>query len=77
MTAKNGGPAFARPWSLDTRGDYPMEVSAQEGMTLRDYMAAKAMQGLCAYPGKDKGTELDMAKISYHIADAMLAEREK
>ena len=46
-----------------------------KGMTLRDYFAAKAMQGLTANP---KGGSLfsDIAIQSYGIADAMLEERE-
>jgi len=47
-----------------------------DGMTLRDYFAAKAMQGIIA------GTNVDItpkmiADLSYAVADAMLKEREK
>lgn len=45
------------------------------GMTLRDYFAAKAMQGLLASHGIAMSTD-EMAKISYSVADEMLAERE-
>ena len=47
-----------------------------QGMTLRDYFAAKALQGLCAgrteyeQPGAD-------AKLAYELADHMLNERNK
>ena len=41
---KDGGPAFPRPYS--ERGDDACE--AQLGISLRDYFAAKAMQGLCS-----------------------------
>jgi hypothetical protein len=37
MDKDTGGPAFPRPFSGTTQ-------YAQEGMTLRDYFAAKAMQ---------------------------------
>jgi hypothetical protein len=44
-------------------------------MTLRDYFAAKAMQGLIV--GCEKPNDLIIAKWSYAMADAMLEEREK
>jgi len=44
------------------------------GMTLRDYFAAKAMQGLLS---SDVNAKLeDFAKQSYKVADAMLKARE-
>ena len=51
------------------------------GMTLRDYFAAKAMQGLIASPrgtpdGSD-ATDTYYAKCAYLMADAMLKERAK
>ena len=47
--------------------------SIEAGMTLRDYFAAKAMQGLIvSYP-----VSWDYAKEAYKIADAMLKAREK
>lgn len=45
------------------------------GMTLRDYFAAKAMQGLLASHGVAMSAD-EASKISYSIADTMLAERE-
>lgn len=59
-----------------------------QGMTLRDYFAAKAMQGLLANPGgaiQQNGmsgwgwcncTVDDVAEFAWHIADAMLKARE-
>jgi hypothetical protein len=57
------------------------------GMTLRDYFAAKAMQGLLAstvnanngvWLGKDHPNNTrDLSVVSYIIADEMLKEREK
>ena len=48
-----------------------------QGMTLRDYFAAKAMQGLFSC-GKahDEHTAHVTAKASYLMADAMLKARE-
>jgi hypothetical protein len=49
----------------------------EQGMTLRDYFAAKAMQGFCS----DSDWRQDMmpgetAKAAYHQADAMLKARD-
>ena len=74
MTIKNtGGPAF--PVSNDADKQY---IWIKKGMTLRDYFAAKAMQGLLAcnatYGGKESKT--DLTKDAYAHADAMLEARE-
>jgi hypothetical protein len=50
------------------------------GMSLRDYFAAKAMQGMITTSGHPAllgldGCELDTAKAAYKMADAMLAAR--
>jgi hypothetical protein len=45
------------------------------GMTLRDYFAAKAMQGLISTEGA--GSAERYAEISYKLADSMLKERLK
>ena len=65
------GPAFPNPrwegWG-----------SPQEGMTLRDYFAAKAMQGAiagCAAKG-EVNLYSDWAGFAYEMADAMLKARE-
>lgn len=51
-----------------------------EGMTLRDYFAAKAMQGLMSAHDNTgiwmaTGISDEVAKNSYEVADAMLAAR--
>ena len=48
---------------------------ATEVMTLRDYFAALAMQGLLAADSKFECSVLDIADIAYAQADAMLKER--
>lgn len=55
---------------MTDKKEYPEE------MTLRDYLAAKAMQ---ASRSRNSGYVSwgDLAKDSYDIADAMLAERNK
>ena len=67
-----GGPAFPGPYANENGN---LEVLfKQQGMTLRDYFAAKAMQGLLA--GKLTSTDLQLiANDCYAMADAMLAVR--
>ena len=64
-TIDNGGPAFPVG-----SGDMRDPV----GMTLRDYFAAKAMQGLMASPSDPASVEI-AAEWSYKVADAMLEAR--
>ena len=63
-----GGPAFPtipeNYMGMDPPG---------EGMTLRDYFAAKAMQGLCSHGNRNAQ---DIARAAYIIADAMLKARQ-
>lgn len=75
MSKGNGGPAFARPKSPKgefTDSDVPC---AQTGMSLRDYFAAKAMQGWTSNPLPDDSSIQDVAAWAYRQADAMLAAR--
>jgi hypothetical protein len=48
------------------------------GMTLRDYFAAKALQGICNSRSHVdlKGHAIASAKVAYELADAMLKARE-
>jgi hypothetical protein len=65
MNKETGGPAFPL-----------FAATGYTGMTLRDYFAAKAMQGLFSC-GKahDEHTAHVTAKASYLMADAMLKAR--
>lgn len=45
------------------------------GMSLRDYLAAKAMQGICAHPDTWGLKVGGIGHKAYEIADAMLAAR--
>jgi hypothetical protein len=49
----------------------------QDGMDLRDYFAAKAMQGIVDSSIESGLETQQIAESSYRIADAMLAERNK
>jgi hypothetical protein len=46
-----------------------------QGMTLRDYFAAKAMQSYLNGDDRDSFTYDEWAKASYQMADAMLKAR--
>lgn len=72
MEKDTGGTAFPLPLGSET-------VEGQEGMTLRDYFAANAMQGILANPGQLDNLNADAIKWvtndSYRMADAMLRAR--
>ena len=72
---KDGGPAFPR--NILDHG-HGVTTTHESGMTLRDYFAAKAMQGFIAY-ATHKGIyappDEELAMVSYQLADAMLAIR--
>lgn len=57
------------------------EWVTSQGMTLRDYFAAKAMQSFLTITAEQEMDEQAaykaVATMSYRIADAMLAAREK
>lgn len=67
---KDGGPAFPRPHSEPPH-------YAQEGMSLRDYFAAKALQGMLAEDGGGALNNKELAEFAYLVADEMLKAREK
>ena len=64
---KDGGPAFPVS-TIDGFTEY--------GMTLRDYFAAQALQGICASGPNFGWTKEMLSKEAYGIADAMLSARE-
>lgn len=71
---KDGGPAFPRLLStLEHEGD--QMHSGAPGMTLRDYFAAKAMQGFCANGPENFEDMEQVAEQSYELADYMLSQR--
>lgn len=76
MNSKNdGGRAFPSPGQrIENRDGFMETVNASEGMTLRDYFAAKVMAEMVNNPN---GTWETDAKCAYAAADAMLKEREK
>jgi hypothetical protein len=74
-----GGPAFPAPAGVSH--------ITEQGMTLRDYFAAKAMQVMAVdthenimewlFDADDMPSDLALAKAAYLIADAMLEARNK
>lgn len=67
MTPDDGGPAFPGPDHISQPDDI------HEGMSLRDWFAGMALQGLVNLAGRDPGGE---SQLAYRYADAMLAARE-
>lgn len=55
-----------------------LQMAPQDGMTLRDYFAAKALQGLITDTSMRFGGDYDActAGMAYSLADAMLKARE-
>lgn len=52
---------------------------ASPGLSLRDYFAAAALQGLLAHQGADgsEGQQRKLAALAYASADALLAARKR
>ncbi|WP_312387671.1 hypothetical protein [Pseudomonas sp.] len=76
MSKDTGGPAFP---TVDANRE---EDYGTRGMSLRDYFAAKALQGLISTSGAPcllgmGGCENETASTAYKLADAMLAARVK
>lgn len=69
MTTKHtGGPAFPMQYADD---------SWQRGMSLRDYFASLAMQGMLADGEHKEGGWKRVVDAAYAYADAMLEAREE
>ena len=70
-----GGPAFPR--NILDHG-HGVKTFHESGMTLRDYFAAKAMQGMLACSNLDAKLKADaglIATSAYQFADAILKAR--
>lgn len=76
----NGGPAFPKTGYFKPELEAVFDSENQDGMTLRDYFAAKAMQGMVStvkFLKEAEGLNPDpLAVAAYEIADAMLEARE-
>ena len=78
----DGGQAFPHLSTRfnDVTHDYEIDAHV-EGMSLRDYFAAKAMQAAITtsaapFMFRDKAIEPRICEMAYGIADAMLKARE-
>lgn len=73
---RDGGPAF--PFGqTDSMSGQLVNGWGSQGMTLRDYFAAKAMQGMVSCEFGEAFRPDNWAEYAYKMADAMLKEREK
>ena len=72
MSNNTGGPAFPGVDYVSQHGK-----KNPEGMTLRDYFAAKAMQSMNLRPDYEDASALLIAMDAYALADAMLKAREE
>jgi len=72
--AGSAGYGYEKMQMIDQNGNMQF-VRLNQGMTLRDYFAAKAMQGMASQA--EHWSQRDIPKMAYEIADAMIAERIK
>jgi hypothetical protein len=79
VSEKDGGPAFPQTYQMH-EDDLP---TVNDGMSLRDYFAAKAMSAIVVtlpHGAKQRDgspmTEATVAQQAYFLADAMLKARE-
>ena len=72
-TKDTSGPAFPRPAFVGGGA----ATAGQVGMTLRDYFAAKAMQGFCSGSFWGEANSDECAVAAYEMADAMLKARDQ
>ncbi|MDE2447300.1 MAG: hypothetical protein KGO94_14080 [Alphaproteobacteria bacterium] len=74
MVEKDGGPVFPRVANhVDSFGFLHQESN---GMSIRDYFAAAALQALMNEPPPPSFTLSEVASKAYRLADAMLRARE-
>ena len=69
MSKPDGGPAFP---SHGTMGEV-----VQQGMSLRAYFAAAALQGICAAHHNAAANSEVVAEDAVFLADALIAELER
>ena len=77
MSKDTSGPAFPTPHYTNANGETQWGA---DGMTLRDYFAAKALQArmtaFCSLEANHGWTNMEIAIDAYAMADAMLKARE-
>jgi hypothetical protein len=75
MNKKISEPAFPGERLVMSAGYKTKEREPVAGMTLRDYFAAKAMQGMLANSNTTGFDAFDVVGAAWMFADSMLAER--
>lgn len=74
---QNGGPAFPQSGVCTPEIEsWDSNDFGGRGLSMRDYFAAKAMQGICTHPDTWGLTMPQIASRAYDMADAMLRARE-
>lgn len=80
MSKIENPPAFPVKVRRNTSSD-PLATPHEfqlEGMSLRDWFAGQALAGMLACPTMESGMRNEQySRVSYAIADAMLAERKR
>ena len=71
-TDSTGGPAFPEAIAISPSGDVHPGYG---GMTLRDWFAGQSLAGFTALAETGAYPATQIAKWSYALADAMIAER--
>ena len=82
MNKNDGGPAFPADYLVMKNKDPDLCFRREGGMTLRDYFAAHALAHIDAVAvakiSEPKSEiPINLARMAYGIADAMIAERER
>lgn len=83
MANNDGGSAFSAPAQMPTTQfdgfttTQTYFIPAKSGMSLRDWLAGMALQGLVSNRSTTHYTKQEFAIESYKISDAMIEERSK
>lgn len=74
---EDGGSAFPQLRVTQDHAGSIIDIDHGEpGLSVRDYFAAKALQGMCA-DGSIHGSNAEIAGTAYALADAMLKARKE
>lgn len=73
---RTGGAAFPMPGGPKDGYGNPTN-RPQEGMSLRDFFAAQALNGICSHVDTWGLQDDQIVSKAYSLADALIAERDK
>ena len=76
MNAGEPSPAFPFAY-VDKSTEGVNHSIVSEGMSLRDYFAARFAQAQIGFEGMEGCDKAHIAAMSYELADAMIAERKR